>query len=194
MLSPETVVTINTVITSLPFLAAVYAVVKRSTRTLIQLYSLAYLTPAAILAYGLAIPVPGNLYAYFTGAPIFLTYGVMDALVVLYALGSALAVIFTGVDQWADVAYSASVTAAWLLRTATGPMSPRSALLAGVTVTAATNAFVAWYKYQAWPIVPLPYVAPQFSLAVASVIALEVLVWWVLNRLKRPPGINRNPD
>nr|WP_088336039.1 MULTISPECIES: hypothetical protein [unclassified Methanopyrus] len=187
MLSPETVVTVNTVITSLPFLATIYVVVKRPARTLIQLYSFGYLAPVAVLVYGLAIPVPGNLYAYFTGAPIFLAYGVTDALIVLYALGSALAVIFVGIDQWADIAYSASTTVAWLLRTLIDPMPSRLAVLSGVLITTTINALVAWYKYQAWPIVPLPSVALQFSVAVASVVMLEVTAWWVLNKLKPSP-------
>ncbi|WP_457614139.1 hypothetical protein [Methanopyrus sp.] len=188
MLSPETVVTINTVITSLPFLAAIYVAVKRPVIALIQLYSLGYLAPVAALVYGLAVPVPGNLYAYFTGAPIFLAYGVTDALVILYAIGSTLAVIFVGIDQWADVAYSASTTVAWLLRTLIDPMSQRLAVSLGTLITAATNALVAWYKYQTWPVVQLPKVFVQFLVAVLAVIASELLLWWVIKTIKPPTG------
>ncbi len=185
MLRPETVATINTVLTSLPFAAATYVVLRRPDRALTQLYSVLYLAPVLVVVYGVSVPVPGNLYAYFTGAPILLSYGVTDAVVLLYAVGSALAVILTGVNQWADVLYSCSLTATWLLN-CLASVRPRTSLVVGAAVTAASNVLVAWYKYLAWPIVPLPAVLPQFLTAVAVVVLMEGGIWWVLTRLKSP--------
>ncbi len=185
MLSPKTVATINTVVTSLPFAISLYLVLRRMGRTLIQMYSLAYLAPFLVIVYGVSVPVPGNLYAYFTGAPVLLTYGVADAAVLTYAVGSALAVMFVGMDQWADVLYSGSLTAMWLLN-AVMDLGPRASLLLGSAITVASNMFVALYKYHAWPIIPLPSVILQFSVAVGAITALEGLAWWVFTKLKPP--------
>ncbi len=192
MLSPETVAAINTVVTSLPFAISLYLVFRRMGRTLVQMYSLAYLTPFLVVVYGVSVPVPGNLYAYFTGAPVLLMYGVTDAAVLAYAVGSALAVVFVGVDQWADVLYSGSLTVMWLL-SAIKDLSPRDSLLLGSAITVASNMLVALYKYHAWPIIPLPSVILQFSVAVGAITALEGLAWWVFRKLK-PPARQPSPS
>ncbi|WP_456483264.1 hypothetical protein [Methanopyrus kandleri] len=183
MLSPETVVTINTIITSLPFLAAICVVIKRPARALIQLYSLGYLAPVLAAVYGISVPVPGNLYAYFTGASIILTYGVTDILIVLYSIGSAVAVALMGIDQWADLIYSLSLTVAWLIPR---ELTPKASLIVGIAITVGSNILIALYKYIVWPIVPLPSVLPEFLTAVSAITAIEGIAWWVLTSLKPP--------
>ena len=187
MLDPRTVVIVNTAITSLPFAVSLYLVARRLGGTLVQLYSLFYLSPVLLLTYGIFIPVPGNLYAYLTGAPVLLTYGVVDAAILVYAVGSALAVVTAGVDQWADVLYSGALTAAWIVSEIRRP-GPRESLALGSVITAASNVLVAAYRYQAWPIVPLPSVIPQFLAAVGAAVGLEAMTWWILLRMKRPAG------